>query len=106
MCCSPWGHKQLDMTWQLNNNKISKRLLLSQFPGSDLEQGSCGPALSWQSLAVSTCHHALCSQDTIPTTSDTRLQAQALFSPSHPPGSRRGPLTGRLRGPCWQPSRD
>ena len=18
--CSPWGHKQLDMTWQLNNN--------------------------------------------------------------------------------------
>ena len=18
-CCSPWGHKKLDMTWQLNN---------------------------------------------------------------------------------------
>ena len=26
-CCSPWGHKRLDMTWQLNNN-ISN----SQFP--------------------------------------------------------------------------
>ena len=20
-CCSPWGHKELDMTEQLNNNK-------------------------------------------------------------------------------------
>ena len=20
-CCSPWGHKELDMTWQLANNK-------------------------------------------------------------------------------------
>ena len=19
-CCSPWGHKELDTTWQLNNN--------------------------------------------------------------------------------------
>ena len=19
-CCSPWGHKQVDATWQLNNN--------------------------------------------------------------------------------------
>ena len=21
VCCSPWGHKESDMTWQLNNNK-------------------------------------------------------------------------------------
>ena len=21
-CCSPWGHKELDMTWQLNNNEV------------------------------------------------------------------------------------
>ena len=21
VCCSPWGHKELDMTWGLNNNK-------------------------------------------------------------------------------------
>ena len=21
-CCSPWGHKELDMTGQLNNNSI------------------------------------------------------------------------------------
>ena len=20
VCCSPWGHKESDMTWQLNNN--------------------------------------------------------------------------------------
>ena len=20
-CCSPWGHEELDMTWQLNSNK-------------------------------------------------------------------------------------
>ena len=95
----------MDMTWQLNNNKISKaRLLLSQIPGSDLGQGSCGPLLSWQSLAVSTCQGALCCWDIIPTTSDTRLQAQTLFSPCHPPGSCRGPLSGWLRDPCWPSS--
>ena len=22
VCCSPWGHKELDMTGQLNNNSI------------------------------------------------------------------------------------
>ena len=22
-CCSPWGHKELDTTWQLNNNMTS-----------------------------------------------------------------------------------
>ena len=22
-CCSPWGRKELDMTWQLNNNNKS-----------------------------------------------------------------------------------
>ena len=22
-CCSPWGHKELDTTWRLNNNKIA-----------------------------------------------------------------------------------
>ena len=21
-CCSPWGHKELDMTWQLNDKKV------------------------------------------------------------------------------------
>jgi len=28
LVCSPWGHKELDMTWQLNNN-ILVGLLLS-----------------------------------------------------------------------------
>ena len=23
MCCSPWGHKELDMTERLNNNKYT-----------------------------------------------------------------------------------
>ena len=23
VCCSPWGHKELDMTGQLNNNMVS-----------------------------------------------------------------------------------
>ena len=22
MCCSPWGRKESDITWQVNNNKI------------------------------------------------------------------------------------
>ena len=24
VCCSPWGHKELDMTQQLNNNNMMK----------------------------------------------------------------------------------
>ena len=29
-CCSPWGNKELDMTWQLNNNnKLIEPLLLN-----------------------------------------------------------------------------
>ena len=30
-CCSPWGHKGLDTTWQLNNNisKIFKVVLIT-----------------------------------------------------------------------------
>ena len=23
VCCSPWGHEESDMTWQLNNNSNS-----------------------------------------------------------------------------------
>ena len=25
VCCSSWGHKELDMTWQLNNNTVSSQ---------------------------------------------------------------------------------
>ena len=28
VCCSPWGHKELGMTEQLNNNNIFRILLL------------------------------------------------------------------------------
>ena len=28
--CSPWGHKQLDMTWQLNNNELNEWPSLTQ----------------------------------------------------------------------------
>ena len=26
VCCSPWGHKELDMTEQLNKNNISEHI--------------------------------------------------------------------------------
>ena len=26
-CCSPWGCKELEMTWRLNNNKIKATLI-------------------------------------------------------------------------------
>ena len=32
-CCSPWGHKELDMNGQLNNNKI---ILVSSIQRNDL----------------------------------------------------------------------
>ena len=28
-CCSPWGHKDLDTTWQMNNNKDPIRYSMS-----------------------------------------------------------------------------
>ena len=28
VCCSPWGHKELDMTEQLNNNCLLKKMKL------------------------------------------------------------------------------
>ena len=31
VCCSPWGHKELDMTKQLNNNKIDRTFYLLFF---------------------------------------------------------------------------
>ena len=31
-CCSPWGHKELDMTEQLNNNNKNSKLSLHPFP--------------------------------------------------------------------------
>ena len=30
-CCSPWGHKQSDTTWQLNNNNNNNNILLDKF---------------------------------------------------------------------------
>ena len=24
-CCSPWGCKELDLTWRLNNNRMRKK---------------------------------------------------------------------------------
>jgi len=34
-CCSPWGHKEWDMTEQLNNNS------LSQVPGPECHPKLC-----------------------------------------------------------------
>ena len=30
-CCSPWGHKELDMTQQLNNNNKFDKYLLKTY---------------------------------------------------------------------------
>ena len=30
VCCNPWGHKELDMTEQLNNNNSNNRYLNPQ----------------------------------------------------------------------------
>ena len=38
-CCSPWGHKELDMTEQLNNNKRLARIFIHhQLNGHEFEQ--------------------------------------------------------------------
>ena len=29
-CCSPWGHKELDMTERLNNNKVRHRIKVTK----------------------------------------------------------------------------
>ena len=29
VCCSPWGHKESDTTWRLNNNKDESQLISS-----------------------------------------------------------------------------
>ena len=25
-CCSPWSHKEMDMTYKLNNNKVERQM--------------------------------------------------------------------------------
>ena len=37
MCCSPWGHKELGMTEQLNSNNLIERYLYLNFPDGGLE---------------------------------------------------------------------
>ena len=38
-CCSPWGCRELDMTWRLNNNKeATGDLCISRCPGARPEQ--------------------------------------------------------------------
>ena len=29
LCCSPWGHKELDMTERLNNNTLGRKIIFS-----------------------------------------------------------------------------
>ena len=36
-CCSPWGHKESDMTEQLNNSPISNYSELIQLPSQDTD---------------------------------------------------------------------
>ena len=37
-CCRPWGHKELDMTERLNNNKVSRYGLLGKEAGDAEER--------------------------------------------------------------------
>jgi len=55
-CCSPWGHRESDMTERLNNNRKSPQNLMTQnrtweFPGSPLVLGlhtsTAGGTGSW-----------------------------------------------------------
>ena len=32
VCYSPWGHKELDMTWRLNSNNINKAIIILMIP--------------------------------------------------------------------------
>ena len=32
VCCSPWGHKELDTTWQMNNNCYTENSKLPKTP--------------------------------------------------------------------------
>ena len=40
MCCSLWGRKESDTTWQLNNNKSHETFLSRARPGVMQAQGS------------------------------------------------------------------
>ena len=44
-CCSSWGHKQLDTTWQLNNNNNKVALVVKNPPASigDMRNGGSVP---------------------------------------------------------------
>ena len=54
VCCSPWGHKEWDTTWRLNNNKSTFIILLGA-------QGS----LAWPSLTLKKQTSGLPSQTTL-----------------------------------------
>ena len=37
-CCSPWGHKESDMTWQLNNKFVYVNIFIQKLSSLSKEQ--------------------------------------------------------------------
>ena len=67
--CSPWGHKELVMTWRLNNNNKSSLGVLPDFPFFHtllvvfpyLSGGMCSAeektwSLGWKVVSIQLCH--------------------------------------------------
>ena len=53
MCCSPWGHKESDMTEQLNDNRIQECIQLlhkNSWKRGDVVPGICLNVLSQLNL--------------------------------------------------------
>ena len=61
MCCSPWGHKELDMTERLNNNNKEHRLGKSQISIISMERPS------WNSNAHDYLRNIFCDRQIIDT---------------------------------------
>ena len=49
MCCSPWGHKESDMTEQLNHTELKEMKEVVREPGGD-KQRLGSPSLKGKSL--------------------------------------------------------
>ena len=67
VCCSPWGHKESDMTGQLNNNNNSGGLELTGFISTILRDSNRGLTLSLVAqLCLTLCDPMDCSTSGFP----------------------------------------
>ena len=47
-CCSPWGHKESDMTWRLNNKFVYVNIFIQKLSSLSKEQDTSLHYLNWQ----------------------------------------------------------